>query len=146
LRRTNGATQILTTAKEVALGQRDFAQDTILSGIAGGRAIITRGGFRHGNVDHYLVGRRARTRRDIHRREETQRVDMLAATHHESTVEGVAFGKLQLATDDEVTRLGIAGDVDALDIETRALIHQIGDVESAVCHIAIETGTDIDEG
>src|SRR5690606_11900884 len=78
--------------------------------------------------------------------EETKILNTLAAANDQRTVEGVAFGELQLTADDEIARLGIAGNVDALDIEPRALIHEIGHVERAGCHIAVEPRTDVDEG
>src|SRR6185312_11848093 len=68
---------------------------------------------------------------DVDLREEAECLDIRLALRHEGAAEGVAFSKAELAPDDEVARLGVAGDIDALDIEVLPFVDEIGHPDHA---------------
>ena len=146
LRGTDGRPQILAAAEEIALGQRKLAQDTIGGGVTGGRAIFTGGLFLDIDIEDDLVRRRTGGRGNIDPGEIAKSVDIVAAPDHHGAVERVAFSKIKLTTNDEVARLDVAGDVDALDIDARTFVDQIGDVEGIGRCVAIQASPDVGEG
>ena len=146
LRRADGGTQVLATPEEIALGERHFTQNTVDRRITGSRTIFTGRGLGHIDVEHDLVGRRSRSGGNFHLREEAKRFDLTATTDNHGAVERVAFAEFEFPTNDKVTRLGIAGDIDAFDIDASAFIHEVGDVERAGRDITIQTSADVSEG
>ena len=60
--------------------------------------------------------------------------------------EGVALGKAEFAADHLVQRAGVAGDVDALDIDARAFLDVERQVDGVRVLVAPDVGADIDEG
>ena len=114
--------------------------------IAGGDAVVAGRRLLDRDVEDHLVGRTALLDADADAREEAERLDVGLAPGDQRAVEGVAFSKRQLATDDEVAGLLVAGDVDALDIEALALVDEVGHVEGAGRRIAIDTRAHVGEG
>src|SRR5690606_24684500 len=134
----HGGAQVLAAAEEVALGQRDFAEEALGRREADGGAVVAGRTLDHGEVDDHLVRGAARLDADVDGLEEAELLDgRLAALHH-GPVERVAFGEAQFTANDVVARLVVAGDVDALDVEPRTLVHQIGDVEGLVGDVAVD--------
>jgi hypothetical protein len=74
-------------------------------------------------------GRVARGVGDVDVLEEAQRLDLVLRAVDQHAVVGVAFGQQQLAADHVVQRLGVADDVDALDVDARAFLDVEGDVD-----------------
>ncbi len=55
--------------------------------------------------------------------EEAQGADVVARAVDQGAVVGVALGQVHLAADDVVQGAGVAGHVDALDVDARAFVH-----------------------
>ena len=60
--------------------------------------------------------------------------------------EGVAFRQPELAADHLVLGADVAGDVDALDIDLRAFLDVVGQVEDLVLGVAVDARPHVDEG
>ena len=66
---------------------------------------------------------------DLDRLEEAERGDALLAAAHAAAGEQLALVDAQLAADDLVAGLGVADDVDALDVDLLALLDVEGEVD-----------------
>ena len=78
--------------------------------------------------------------------EEAQRLHALAPALDHEGVDGIALGDAELAADDEVLGLLVADDVDALDVDARALLDVEGDGDGAAGGVALGHGLDLGEG
>ena len=68
----------------------------------------------------------------LDRLEEAEVLDALARAPQQGGVEGVAFGEPELAPDDLVEGAHIADDVDPLDVDPRALVDDVGQVDDVI--------------
>src|SRR5690606_3791786 len=100
--------QILATSQEVALGERNFTEDTVTGRIAGTHTIVTSAALDDGDVKDHTISRAARSRSHLNRLEEAQCLDIGTALGHQRPVERIAFGEVELAANDIVAGLGVA--------------------------------------
>ena len=141
-----GEAHELSAAEEVRLADRDLADDAV-----GGRVAA---GDREGagrlvldvDVDDHPVRRRARLVRDAHLLEVAEVVEPALGAVDQHLVVGVAFADIELAADDVVARAGVAADVDALDVDARAFLDDIAEVDGAGRRIAHAGRADLGEG
>ena len=98
------------------------------------------------DVDDHAVRRRARLVRDADLLEVAEIVQPALGAIDEHLVVGVALADIELAADDVVARAGVAADVDALDVDARAFLDHIADVDGAGRRIAHAGRANLGEG
>ena len=119
---------ILAFAHQVALGDADVADDAFARGVTGTEGQLAGRLLYHLDHDDDPVGRAAGLGLDLDGLEKAERAQSLARRLDQQAVKGVAFGQAKLAPDDVVLGAEIADDVDALDIDPRALVDDVDDV------------------
>ncbi|QTK78743.1 hypothetical protein AT6N2_C0909 [Agrobacterium tumefaciens] len=134
---TSGDTDILTATEEVLFFDRCFEQHAIVLRVARTDTERTRRLIFNVNHDHDAVRRAAAGGRDIDLREVTQRFETTLCSGNDRLVERIAFGNIEFATDDIVTRAGVTADFDTLDVSALALIDDIGHANGVARHVAV---------
>ncbi len=147
LRDVGGKAQLLGPAAEIALLDREAEDEAFEAGEAGGE--LERAGRPFFHVDLQRDPVWGRARRLLHLQlvlEEAQALDAIARALDLDRVEGVAFGKAELAADHLVAGAGVAVHGDALDIDARSFVHHEGDVHLLLVLVPIEVRADFGEG
>ena len=121
--------QELAAAQQVALGDGDVADDAFAGRIAGAERQLARRLLHHLDFQDDAVGCGAGPALDLHRLEEAQHLQPLLGLVDHQRVVGIAFGQAELAADDVVARAQVADDVDALDVDARALVGHVRHVD-----------------
>src|SRR5260221_10718587 len=142
----NAEPQFLALAEQVALLDRDVAQDARSRRVAGAEGDVAGALLDHLDLEIGLVRRRSGRGRDVDLLEEAEVAQALLAAPHLGGAEGVALGETELAADHLVEGARVAGDVDALDINARAFLDVEGDVDREIVLVAPDIGPDLDEG
>ena len=140
------STHELAATKEVGLGDRDFADDAVLSRITARDAERAGGLIFNVNHNDNAVRRGARLVGDADALEEPKIVQPTLGAIHQYAVIGVAFAKIELATDHVVTRAGVAANGNALDVNARTLFDDEGERNSLRRRITLTTRTRSREG
>ena len=145
---TERQTQVrfLALAQQIALPQRDIAQDAGRGREAGTERNVAGTLLDHLHFEVGLVRRRAGRGRDVGLLEEAEVAQALLAAPHLGGREGVALGQAELAPDHLVQRSRVARDVDALDVDAWAFLDVEGHVDRELVLVALDIGTDFDEG
>src|SRR5262249_29619122 len=78
--------------------------------------------------------------------EEAQVLQTFLAAAHLRRREGVAFGETEFAPDHLVEGAGVAGDVDALDIDPRTFLDTEGDIDRVRFPVAMNVRANLDKG
>ena len=137
---------VLAAAEEVGLGERDFGEEAGGGRIAAAEADRTRRLVFDLDGDDDPVGRRARPRRDVHLLEKAEPVEAALALFDHRVVVGVAFADVELAADHVIARAGVADDIDALDVDLRAVVDGEGDGDLVGRLVALAVRPHVGEG
>ena len=138
--------QVLAAAQQIAFPHADLGQRTGDRRPADSEAEFAGGLLLHVHLDDGAVGGALRGHIDhVHLLEEGEVADALARAAQFGGIEGVALHQAELAADDLVQRAGIAGDVDALDIDPGAFLDIVGDVDGLGFAIARHLRLHVDE-
>ncbi len=84
--------------------------------------------------------------REVHLLEEAEAVQRVAALLELGAREALLLLDLELAAEDLVARLGVAGDQDLVDRDLRALVDLVVDVDDLLVLVDLGLGLDVDEG
>ena len=137
---------ILAATEEVALGERNLAEEAVRSGVAAAQRELTGGLVFDLDIDDHAIGFRTRLVGDADVLEVAEIAQATGRPFDQRLVVGVAFTKIELATDHIIARAGVAADVDALNIDLRALFHDIVDADDVAASVANGTRADLREG
>jgi hypothetical protein len=96
--------------------------------------------------DAGLVRRRALQRVELDALEIPELLDALARSAQQGGVERVPLVQAELATDHLVERAHVADDVDALDVDPRAFVDDIGEIDDPRVGTLARHRLDLDEG
>src|SRR6185437_7906696 len=138
--------QILATAEQIALTDRDIAEHALAGREAGADREFTRRLLLDIDADHRLVGRAAGIGGDVDLLEVAQILDALLRALQLRGIERVALDQTELAADHLVERPHISGDVDTLDIDARPFLDLESHVDRATVDVALDPRLDIDKG
>ena len=106
---------------ERAAGRRIAAGDIEVSGLV----------LLDDDIEDDAVGRRARLRHDLDRLEIAQRLQPAFGALDQRAVVAVAFAEIEFAPDHRVARLGVAVNVDALDIDAFAGLDGVDEIDDS---------------
>ena len=139
----DGDADELATTEEVLFFDRGLQNEAVTADRVAG-ADAERAGRLVDHIDNHddAIRSTARRGRDVDGREVAESLQTALGAADGLLVEGVAFGDVELATDDIVTRTGVAADLDALDIGALALVDQIGHADRVVLEIAVAARND----
>ena len=119
--------QELAVAEQVALGDRDIADDAFRRRVTGTERQLARRLFLNFDVEHDAILRRSRTALDFDALKDAEAGQPLLGAIDHQRVEGVSFRQAEFAADHVVLGALVADDIDALDIDARTLIDDVGD-------------------
>ncbi len=83
---------------------------------------------------------------DVHCLKEAEALQLGLGAIHQDAVIGVPFGQAQLLTDDGIKGLGVADDVDALDVDPGSFLDFKDHVDGVVGPVGGVARADVDEG
>ena len=119
----------MAIAEQVALGDRHVADHAFTRRVAGTERKLARRLFCHLHVENDAVRRRTRASLDFDVLENAQPLQALLGAIDEHAVEGITFRKAEFAADHVILRAIVADDVDALDVNSRTFIDDIGNAD-----------------
>ena len=85
------------------------------------------------DIENDAIRRRARLGAEFHRFEVAELLQVALTALDQRAIVGIALADIELTADHLVARLGVAMDLDALDIETFALVDDVDEID----HLAI---------
>ena len=121
----------LAAPEQIALGETDVAEGSVGGGIAGAERQLAGRALRHFDLDPGLVRARSRQGIELDGLEIAEVLDALARAPQQGRVEGVAFRHPELPADDLVQGADVAHDIDPLDVDARAFVDHVGEVDLA---------------
>ena len=136
---------VLTATEQVALGDAYLGEEAFGGRIAArdrefaGRLLLDV------DIDHDPVGRRAGLVRDLDGLEEVEVLEPPLGAVDQDAIVGIALGDLELAPDHVVAGACVAADVEALDVDARALLHHERHVDDTPGEIAVAARTHLRE-
>ena len=134
----DGDAQIVAAAEEIPLRQRDVADDAVAARIADAERELAGRLLDHLHDDDDAIVRGAGLGEDAHVAEIAKALQPALGAIDQHAVEGIALGDVELAADDVVARARVAAHLDALDVDARALVDDVGDADRQRVRIAVE--------
>ena len=130
--------QIVAAAEEIPLRQRDIADYSVAARIANAERELAGRLLDHlHDHDHAIVGG-AGLGEDAHVAEIAEPLQPALGPIDQHAVEGIALGNVELAADDIVARARVAAHLDALDVDPRALVDDVGHADRQRVGVAVE--------